>query len=154
MKKFLRSFCAALIAATALFAIGCGKNKNDSDNSSSQKIDYTAEVLVIDETDCFAPCFVRDFIFGNEHSSEYFKELNKAAYDLSKILIISKDGEVWTDVDVLYDLLPEGEYELNVKTQSELFVAAPNEDGVMVNVPYNRDFTITVNVSVNGESKY
>ena len=144
MKKFFRSLCAALLAVTALFAIGCGKDKNDSSDSATQEIDYTAEVLVIEEVDSFAPCFVKDFIFGNEHSSIYFKELNKYALDLSKVLIISKDGEVWTDVDVLYDLLPVGEYELNIKTHPELSVAAP----------YKRDFTITVNVSLDGESKY
>lgn len=154
MKKFLRSICTILIAVTALFAIGCGKDKDKSDNSSSQPIDYTAETVVIEETDSFAPCFVKDFIFGNEHSSIYFKELNKYALDLSKVLIISKDGEVWTDVDFLYDLLPVGEYELNIKTLPEFSVAAPNEDGVMVNTPYKRDFTITVNVSLDGESKY
>ena len=154
MKKFLRSICAALLAVTALFAIGCGKDKDESDHSTSQQIDYTAETVVVEETDSFAPCFVKDFIFGNEHSSIYFKELNKSAIDLSKVLILSKDGEEWTDVDFLYDLLPVGEYELNIKTHTDFSVATPNEDGVIVDAPYKRDFTITVNVSLDGESKY
>ena len=154
MKKFLRSICAALLAMTALFAIGCGKDKDKSDHSTPQQIDYTAETVVVEETDSFAPCFVKDFIFGNEHSSIYFKELNKSAIDLSKVLILSKDGEEWTDVDFLYDLLPVGEYELNIKTHPDFSVATPNEDGVIVDAPYKRDFTITVNVSLDGEIKY
>lgn len=154
MKKFFRSLCATLIAVTSLFAIGCGKSKDDSSDSAPQEIDYTAEVLVIEETDSFAPCFVKDFIFGNEHTSEYFKELNKSVFNYNKMLIISIDGEEWTDVDVLYDFMPEGEYEINIKTTPQMVIAEENEDGVMVEKPYKRDITVTVNVSADGENKY
>ena len=154
MKKFSRFVCAALVAVSTLFAIGCGKSGDDSSESTPPSIDYNAETLVIDGVDSFAPCFVRDFLFGNEHSSEYFQKLNNSVYDLSKLLTISMNGEVWTDVDFLHDVLPLGEYELNVKTSGELFIPTLNEDDVIVNAPYNRDFTITINVSVDAPVKY
>ena len=154
MKKFLRSICTILLAVTTLFAIGCGKDKNDSSDSAPQEIDYTAEVLVIEEVDSFAPCFVKDFIFGNEHTSEYFKALNKSVFDFNKMLVISIDGEEWTDVDVLYDFMPEGEYEINIKTTPQMVIAEENEDGVIVEKPYKRDITVTVNVSASGVNKY
>lgn len=151
MKKrsFARIVCCIFAFCCFLFASAC------KDEEQTGAIDYNASVLVVSQTDTFAPCSFNEFYAGNTHTQKYFEELNKTAIsDKYRMFYVTIDGKEWTAVELHTEDLPQGTYRIVIETREECTIVKLNSDGTRVKVPYVKKLTLSVSVSSAYEDKY
>ena len=107
--------------------------------------DYLAEELVIKDAQSFAPCSFNEFVSYNPYTKQYLEfALNTASrVGWSNVVI---DGKEWSNIDLVMNELPVGIYKIVIDTTG-MTMRTHDENGNIVELPYNRKITIPVVVS-------
>ena len=113
---------------------------------------YSAQTLKIKERDCFAPCYFSEFLYGNEHTQEYFSEVSQLILRDGSGLIVTIQGEEWSLVKRVQEKLPEGIY--NIVIDAPTLTMREMTDSGIIERACPKKITIPVSVSSLFEDKY
>jgi hypothetical protein len=144
MKKFLSlilTICTLFFASFG--AVSCTKQTT---------YDYSANELIIEERDSFAPCYFNEFLHHNEHTTEYFGIILQSTTHANPFRV-TINGQEWEPFQTYRDKLPEGLYDIVIETTSDCYLVEQTENG-LVKVPCYKKITVPVFVSNLNEDKY
>ncbi len=138
-RKFFNVVLSLFLSFSFLFSFGCSIfDKNN--------YDYSKESITVTEVQKIAPCRMQEFLGYNDYTVRQLYYALMTTRVMSTY-IVEVDGVEWSKFDLLNEL-PKGQHVIYVRTVDD-FKIKKNQNGTLVEYPYRRAITITVDVSIN-----